>query len=151
LEGEEKPSAKPKRGRKKKGTLEEPAVSIETKAEIKEALPPKAAEAVQPKIALKEGGKIVEAKKELKNKKRKKSPSKGRGEATGKRRVAGEREIGARQEKGFYKEEKEDRGKDAGRGGGRREKAEGKEAGVSFRPFRPMKKKVVLKTPKRQR
>jgi len=29
------------------------------------------------------------------------------------------------------------------------EKAEGKEAEVSFRPFRPMKKKVVLKTPKK--
>ena len=150
LEGEEKPSAKPKRGRKKKGTLEEPAVSIETKAEIKEALPPKAAEAVQPKIAVKEGGKIVEAKKEAEEQKTKEVPlKKVEAKLLEKEELLERERLGPAKKKGFIKKRKRIEERMLGEEEVEGEKAEGKEAGVSFRPFRPMKKKVVLKTPKK--
>jgi translation initiation factor IF-2 len=147
---EEKPPAKPKRGRKKKETLEEPAVSIETKAEIKEARPPQAAEGVQPKIAVKEVGKIVEAKKEAEEQKPKEVPLKQVEKKLLEKEELLERDrLGPVKKKGFIKKRKRIEERRLGEDEAEGEKVEGKEVEVAFRPFRPMKKKVVLKTPKK--
>ena len=148
LKEEEKPLAKPTRGRKKKEALEEPAVSVEKKAEIKEAIPSKVTEAVQPKIAVKEVGKIAEAKKEAE--KPKEVPLKQVEVKLLEKEELLEREkLGPVKKKGFIKKRKRIEERMLGEDEAEVEKVEGKEVEVSFRPFRPMKKKVVLKTPKK--
>ena len=76
MEKEEKPPTKPARGRKKKGAPEEPAVSVEAKAEAKEVLPPRPAEAVPPRVSLKEGKEEAALKKEAEEPKPKEVPLK---------------------------------------------------------------------------
>jgi translation initiation factor IF-2 len=150
LEGEEKPSAKEKRGRKKKGTLEEPTVSIETKAEIKDTLPPQATGAPQPKIAVKEVGKIAEAKKEGEEQKPKEVPlKKVEAKLLEKEELLERDKLGPVKKKGFIKKKKRIEERMLGEEETEGEKVDGKGTEVGFRPFRPMKKKVVLKTPKK--
>jgi translation initiation factor IF-2 len=150
LKEEEKPLAKPKRGRKKKEALEEPAVFVEPKAEIKESLPSKAAGAVQPKIAMKEVGKIAEAKKEAEEQKPKEAPLKQvEAKLLEKEELLERERLGPVKKKGFIKKRKRIEERMLGEDEAEAEKVEGKEVEVSFRSFRPMKKKVVLKTPKK--
>ncbi len=150
LEKEEKPPAKPKRGRKKKEALEEPTVLILAKAEVKEVLPSKAVGAVQPKSAVKEVGKVAEVKKEAEEQKTKEVPlKKVEAKLLEKEELLERDKLGPAKKKGFIKKRKRIEERMLGEDEVEGEKAEGKEVGVSFRPFRPMKKKVVLKTPKK--
>ena len=151
LEKEEKPPATPVRGRKKKEAPEGPAVSAEAKTEAKEVLPPRPAEAVPPRVSLKEGKEEVALKREAEEPKPKEAPlKKGEVKLLEKEEILEREKLAAfAKKKGFIKKRKriEERmlGEDEVEGG----KGEEKEAEVSFRPFRPMKKKVVLKTPKK--
>ena len=151
LEKEEKPPATPTRGRKKKGAPEGPAVSVEAKTEAKEVLPPRPAEAVAPRVSLKEGKEEAALKREAGEPKPKEVPlKKGEVKLLEKEEILEREKLAAfAKKKGFVKKRKriEERmlGEDEVEGG----KGEEKEAEVSFRPFRPMKKKVVLKTPKK--
>ena len=148
---EERPPAKPTRGRKKKEESAESVVSVEAKAEEKEILLPKAVETVKPKVPLKEAGKIPEVKKEAEEQKPKETPLKKIEVKLLEKEELLEREkLGPyAKKKGFIKKKKriEERllGEDEVEG----EKVEGKEVEPRFRSFRPMKKKVVLKTSKK--
>jgi translation initiation factor IF-2 len=151
LEKEEKPPAMPARGRKKKGAPEGPAVSVEAKTEAKEVPPPRPAEVVPPRVSLKEGKEEAALKREAEEPKPKEVPlKKGEVKLLEKEEILEREKLAAfAKKKGFIKKRKriEERmlGEDEVEGG----KGEEKEAEVSFRPFRPMKKKVVLKTPKK--
>jgi translation initiation factor IF-2 len=151
LKKEEGPPAEPTRGRKKKEAPAESGVSVEAKAGEKESLPPKAVEAAQLKVAHKEAGKIAEVKKEAEGQKPEEVPlKKVEAKLLEKEELLERERLGPyAKKKGFIKKRKriEERllGEDEGEG----EKVEGKEVERSFRPFRPMKKKVVLKTQKK--
>jgi translation initiation factor IF-2 len=150
LKKEEKPPVKPTRGRKRKEAPAESAVPVGAKAEEKEILSPKAVEAVQPKVAPKEAEKIVEGKKEAEEQKTKEVPLKMVEVKLLEKEELSERErLGPSKKKGFIKKRKRIEERLLGEDEVEVEKEEEKVAEPSFRHFRPMKKKVVLKTPKK--
>jgi translation initiation factor IF-2 len=142
LAKEEKPPSKPVRGRKKKEASEELTAPIEARVEGKDVLIQRPVEPVQPKAA--------EVKKEVEEPKPKEAPFKKVEVKLLEKEELLERErLGPlARKKGFVKKRKriEERmlAEEA-----EPEKPEEKEVEVGFRPFRPMKKKVVLKTSKK--
>ncbi len=147
---EEKLLSKATRGRKKKGAPEETMVSVEAKAEAKEVRPHKTVGAVEPLVPLKEAGKSPEVKKEGEEQIPKEVPlKKVEAKLLEKEELLERGKLAPAKKKGFIKKRKRIEERMLGEDEVEGEKAEGKEAEVSFRPFRPMKKKVVLKTPKK--
>ncbi len=138
LKKEEKPPTKQAGERRKKEAVEEPPVPIS----------PRPVEAVQSQAALKAGKVATEGKKEAEEPKPMEVPLKKVEVKLLEKEELLERErLGPlAKKKGFVKKRKriEERMlvQEEAEGG----KVEEKEAEVSFRPFRPMKKKVVLKT-----
>jgi len=151
LKKEEKPPSKPTRERKTKETPAELMSPVEAKAEGKEILTSKPIEAVQPQVALKEKGERGEFKKEAEELKPKEAPIKKVDvKLLEKEELLEKERLGPlAKKKGFIKKRKRIEERMLGEDETEGEKAEGKEVEVSFRPFRPMKKKVVLKTPKK--
>jgi translation initiation factor IF-2 len=150
LKKEEKPPARPTRGRKKKETTTESAVQAKTKEEEKEILSHKAVEAAPPKVVPKEAEKIGEVKKEAKEEKAKEVPLKMVEVKLLEKEELLERErLGPSKKKGFIKKRKRIEERLLGEEEVEVEKEEEKEVEPRFRHFRPMKKKVVLKTPKK--
>ncbi len=147
----ERPPAKPARGRRKKEVTEGPEISVEAKAEAKEVPPSKPAEVVSPRVSVKEVKEKAEFKKEAEVPAPKEAPlRKGEVKLLEKEELLERERLAAlAKKKGFVKKRKriEERmlGEEEVEGG----KGEEKEVEVSFRPFRPMKRKVVLKTPKK--
>jgi translation initiation factor IF-2 len=151
LKKEEKPPSKPTRGRKKKETPAEQISPIEAKAEGKEILTPKSLEAIQPQVALKEKRETVEVKKETEEPKPKETPLKKVEVKLLEKEELLEREKTGpyAKKKGLIKKRKRIEERMLVEDEVEGDKVEEKEVEVSFRPFRPMKKKVVLKTPKK--
>jgi translation initiation factor IF-2 len=144
LEKEEKPPTKPK----KKEASEESAVPVEAKAEEKRVIPPRPVEAVHPQVFLKETPKV---KKEVEEPKPKEAPLKTiEVKLLEKEELLEKEKLGPyAKKKGFVKKRKRIEERMLGEDEVEGERLEAKGAEVSFRPFRPMKKKVVLKTPKK--
>jgi translation initiation factor IF-2 len=142
------PKAKEK---EEKAEPEEPTVSVEAKAEGREALPPRPVEAVQRQAALKEAVEGAGVKKETAEQKSKEAPLKKVEVKLQEKEELLERErLGPlAKKKGFIKKRKRIEERTLVEEEGEGEKVEGKEAAPGFRPFRPMKRKVVLKTPKK--
>jgi len=142
------PKAKEK---EEKTEPEEPTVSVEAKAEGREALPPRPVEAVQRQAALKEAVEGAGVKKETAEQKSKEAPLKKVEVKLQEKEELLERErLGPlAKKKGFIKKRKRIEERTLVEEEGEGEKVEGKEAAPGFRPFRPMKRKVVLKTPKK--
>jgi translation initiation factor IF-2 len=150
LKKEEKSPSKPARGRKKKETPEELPAPVEAKVAEKGVIPSKPAELVQPRVALKEAGKAAEVKKEAEGEKPKEGLLKKVEVKLLEKEELLERErLGAAKKKGFIKRRKRIEERTLGEDEVEGEKVEGKEGEVSFRSFRAMKKKVILKTPKK--
>jgi len=152
LEKEEKATGKPVRGSKKKEATEQPAVSVEAKAAAGEAVPSRPIEAVPSGVSLKEVKEKTGLGKEAEAAKPKEALLK-RGEV----KVLEKEELLERErlavlakKKGFVKKRKRIEERMLGEDEVEEGKGEEKEVEVvTFRPFRPMKKKVVLKTPKK--
>jgi translation initiation factor IF-2 len=151
LKEAEKPPAKPTRGRKKEEGLEEPAVSAEAKAEGKKVILPRPAAAAHPPISLQEAKEAPKVKNEVEKPRPKETPLKTvEVKLLEKEELLEKERLGPyAKKKGFVKKRKRIEERMLGEDEVEGEKLEGKEAEVSFRPFRPMKKKVVLKTPKK--
>jgi translation initiation factor IF-2 len=138
--------AKAAKGRKEAEETLEPVSLTEMKAEAKESIPVRPTGEVQPpKVALKGAGKRVEAKKvEEEPKLKEMLPPKPEFKLP-----VEEERMTLGKKKGFVKKRRmiEERvvEEEESEGEGRVEK----ETEVGPRPFRPMKKKVVLKTPKK--
>ena len=147
LEKEEKPPSKPARGRKKKETPEESMAPVESKVEEKDVLARRPAEPVQPKGVLKEA---IEVKKGVEEPKPKEAPlKKAEVKLLEKEELLERERLGPlAKKKGFIKKRKRIEERMLVEEG-EPEKLEEKEVGISFKPFRPMKRKVVLKTPKK--
>jgi len=137
--------------KEEKAEPEEPTVSVEAKAEGREALPPRPVEAVQRQAALKEAVEGAGVKKETAEQKSKEAPLKKVEVKLQEKEELLERErLGPlAKKKGFIKKRKRIEERTLVEEEGEGEKVEGKEAAPGFRPFRPMKRKVVLKTPKK--
>ena len=151
LEKEGKPPTKPARGRKKKEMPEEPAVSAEAKSAAKEVLPPRPIEPAPPHVSLKEVKEKSDIEREAEEPKLKEAPLK-RGEVKLLEKeeiLERERLAALAKKKGFVKKRKRIEERMLGEDEAQTVKGEEKEVEVTFRPFRPMKKKVVLKTPKK--
>jgi translation initiation factor IF-2 len=148
---EEKPSAPPARGRKQKEAPEKPAISIGARAEEKEVLPPRPLEAVPSQAVLKEGKVVPEVIKEAGEPKPMEVPlKKAEAKLLEKEELSERERLGPHvKKKGLITKRKRIEERMLVEDEGEGEKVEEKEVGVSFRPFRPMKKKVVLKTPKK--
>jgi len=146
-EEEEKPPVTPGKARKKKET-EAPTPAVEAKAEEKEAILLKPV-APAP-VVLKEGQRAIEAKKGAEEARPKEAPPKQvEAKLLEKEELLEREKLGPlAKKKGFIKKRKriEERMLEEEVEG---DKLEGKETEVTFRPFRPMKKKVVLKPPKK--
>jgi translation initiation factor IF-2 len=151
LEEEEKPSPKPTRGRKRKESPEKPAISLESKAEEKEILPPRPIELSPTQASLKEGKVATEVKKEIEEPKGMEIPLKKLEVKLLEKEELLERErLGPHiKKKGLITKRKRIEERMLVEDEIEGEKVEEKEVEVSFRPFRPIKKKVVLKTPKK--
>jgi translation initiation factor IF-2 len=151
LRKEEKPPTKPTRGKKEKEAPEEPMVSAEAKAEEKKVLHPRPVEAMHPRVTLKEAGKIAEVKKGAEEQKPTEVPiKKAEVKLLEKEELLERERLGPlAKKKGFIKKRKRIEERMLGEDEVEGEKVEGKEAAPSFRPFRPMKRKVVLKTSKK--
>ena len=147
LEKEEKPPSKPARGRKKKETPEESMAHVESKVEEKDVLARRPAEPVQPKGVLKEA---IEVKKGVEEPKPKEAPlKKAEVKLLEKEELLERERLGPlAKKKGFIKKRKRIEERMLVEEG-EPEKLEEKEVGISFKPFRPMKRKVVLKMPKK--
>ncbi len=151
LEKEGKPPTKPARGRKKKEATEEPAVAVEAKATAGEALPPRPVEPGPPRVSLKEVKERAALEREAEEGKPKETPLK-RGEVKlleKEELLERERLAALAKKKGFVKKRKRIEERMLGEDEVETPRGEEKEVEVSFRPFRPMKKKVVLKVPKK--
>ena len=149
LKKEEKLLAKATGGRKKEAP-EETIVSVEAKAEAKEVRSHKTVEATPPQVGLKVAVKSAEVKKEAEEQKPKEVPlKKVEAKLLEKEELLERERLGPVKKKGFIKKRKRIEERMLGEDEVEGEKAEGKEPAVSFRSFRPMKKKVVLKTPKK--
>jgi translation initiation factor IF-2 len=151
LRTEEQPPTRPARGRKKKETPGEPEVSAEAKAEGKEILPPGPVEAAQPRAGLKETKGPGEVKKEAEEPKPMEAPLKKAAAKLLEKEELLERErLGPlAKKKGFVKKRKRIEERMLGEDEVEGEKAEGKEPEPISKTFRPMKRKVVLKTSKK--
>ncbi len=150
LKKEEKPSEKPVRGRKKKDTSAEPSISTEAKPEAKEIPPPKPVEAISPQGVPLEAKKGAEVKRDVEEQKPKEPPLKKlEVKLLEKEELLEKERLGPVKKKGFIQKRKRIEERMLGEEEVEGEKGEGKEVEVTFRPFRPMKKKVVLKTPKK--
>ena len=151
LRAGEQPPTKPARGKKKEETPEEPQVSAEVKAEGKEILPPGPAEAAPPRAIAKEGKGPGEVKKEAETPKPMEAPLKKVAAKLLEKEELLERErLGPlAKKKGFVKKRKRIEERMLGEDEVEGEKAEGKEPEPIAKTFRPMKRKVVLKTSKK--
>ncbi len=151
LKKEEKPPSKPTKEKKTKETPAEPTLPVGAKAEGKEILTSKPVEAGLSQVALKEKGEGREVKKEAEEPKPKETPvKKVEAKLLEKEELLEKERLGPyAKKKGFVKKRKRIEERMLGEDEGEGEKVEGKEVEVSFKPFRPMKKKVVLKTPKK--
>jgi len=151
LKTEEQLPTRPGRGGKKKEAPEKPEVSVEAKAEGKEVLPAKPAEAVHPPAGLKEAKKPTEVKKEVEPPKPKEVPViKPAAKLLEKEELLEkERQGPLAKKKGFIKKRKRIEERMLGEDEVEVEKSEGKEAEPIVKTFRPMKRKVVLKTSKK--
>ena len=142
LEKEEKPPSKPARGRKKKEAPEETKPPVEAKVEEKEVLPLRAVEPVPPKAA--KVKKVTEEPKPMEIPLKKVEVK-----LLEKEELLERERLGPlAKKKGFIKKRKRIEERMLAEEG-EPEKLEEKEVDISFKPFRPMKKKVVLKTPKK--
>jgi translation initiation factor IF-2 len=151
LKTEEQPATRPARGRKKKGAPEKPEGSVEAKAEGKEIVPPRPVETVQAPVGVKEGKGPTEVKKEVEEPKPKEAPLK-RPEAKllEKEELLERERLGPlAKKKGFVKKRKRIEERMLGEDEVEGEKGEGKEVEPISKTFRPMKRKVVLKTSKK--
>jgi translation initiation factor IF-2 len=148
LRAEEQPPPKPARGRKKKETPVEPEVPAEAKAEAKEVLPPGPVEGAQPRAGLKEPKGPSEVKKEAEAPKPLEGPLKKVAAKLLEKEELLERErLGPlAKKKGFVKKRKRIEERMLGEDEVEPEKGETKEAEPIPKTFRPMRKKVVLKT-----
>jgi translation initiation factor IF-2 len=150
LRKEEEPSAKLTGGKKKAEVALEPPIPVEVRLEEKELIPPKPVEVAKPsQVTPGAAGKRVEAKREVEAPKLKEVPVKtgevkfpGNQELIEKERLAGKK-------KGLIKRRRviEERmvQEDELEGEGRVER----DLGIGFRSYRPVKKKVVVKAPKK--
>jgi len=148
---EEQPPTKPARGRKEKETPKTPEVSVQAKAEGKEILPPKPVEAVQPRVGLKEGKGPSEVKKEVEEPRPTEAPlQKAAAKLLEKEELLEKERLGPlAKKKGFIKKRKRIEERMLGEDEVEGEKSEGKEVEATPKTFRPMKRKVVLKTSKK--
>jgi len=148
LKTEEQLPTGPGRGGKKKEAPEKPSVSVEAKAEGKEIPPAKPAEAVQLPAGLKEAKRPTEVKKEVEPPKPKEVSSvKPAAKLLEKEELLEkERQGPLAKKKGFVKKRKRIEERMLGEDEVEVEKGEGKEAEPVVKTFRPMKRKVVLKT-----
>ncbi len=150
LKEEEKPPTKPARGQKKQDVPETFAVSVEAKPEERGILPLPLVEVLPSRVSVKEAGGPTEVKKVVDEQKPKEIPGKKVDvKLLEKEELLEKEKLGPlAKKKGFIKKRKriEERSLEEEVEG---EKVEGKEVELSFRSFRPMKKKVVLKTPKK--
>ncbi|MBP1696618.1 MAG: translation initiation factor, partial [Deltaproteobacteria bacterium] len=147
----EQPLTKPARGKKEKETPEKPEVSAEAKAEGKEILPPRPVEAAPPRVVVKEGKRPSEVKKEAEEPKPMEAPLKKVAAKLLEKEELLERErLGPlAKKKGFVKKRKRIEERMLGEDEVEPEKGEAKEAEPISKTFRPMKRKVVLKTSKK--
>jgi len=148
---EEKPSIKPARGKKMPEAPETPVVSVEAKAEAQEVLPPRPVEAAQPQVVPKERKGPAEAKKEAEEPKPKEAPlKKPDAKLLEKEELLEKERLGPlSKKKGFIKKRKRIEERMLTVDEGEVEKGEEKEVEPIPRTFRPMKRKVVLKTSKK--
>jgi len=147
LKKEEQPPTKLGRGKKKEAP-EKPEVSVEVKAEVKEILPAGPAEALRSPAGLKEAKGPTEVKKEVEAPKPRealliKPPAKL---LEKEELLEKEKQGPLAKKKGFIKKRKRIEERMLGEDEAEPEKGEGKEAEPIPRTFRPMKRKVVLKT-----
>jgi len=151
LKEEEEPLVKPTKGSKKRETPEEPTVSVEVKAELKEILPPKPIKSLPPQAILKEAIEIPGVKKEAEEQKPKEIPIQKPGvKLLEKEELLEKERLGPHAKKrGFVIKRKRIEERMLAEDEVEGEKVEGKEGKIISRPFRPMKKKVVLKTQKK--
>jgi translation initiation factor IF-2 len=159
LKEEEKPLVKPTQGRKKRETPEEPVVSVEVKAEleakpkaeIKEILPAKPVKSLTPPTVLKEEVESHRVKKEAEEPKPKEIPiKKHEVKLLEKEEVLEKERLSPHARKrGFVTKRKRIEERMLVEDNVEPEKMEGREGEIISRPFRPMKKKVVLKTLKK--
>jgi translation initiation factor IF-2 len=147
----EKPLSKPTRGKKTRETSAERTLPVGTKAEEKEILTSRPVEAGQSQVAQKEKGEGREVKREAEEPKPQEIPvKKVEVKPLEKEEFLEKERLGPyAKKKGFIKKRKRIEERMLVEDEGEGEKVEGKEVEVSFKPFRPMKKKVVLKTPKK--
>jgi translation initiation factor IF-2 len=151
LKTEELPPTRPTRGRKKKEAPEKPEVSVEAKGQGKEILPARPVEVVQPPVGIKETKGPAEVKKEVEERKLKEVPLiKPPAKLLEKEELLEkERQGPLAKKKGFIKKRKRIEERMLGEDEVETEKGEGKEAEPISKIFRPMKRKVVLKTSKK--
>ncbi len=151
LKTEVKPPARPARGRKKKEATEKPEITVEAKAEGKEILLPRPMEAAQPMVGQKAGKEPTEVKKEVEEPKPKEIPfEKTAAKLIEKEELLEREKLGPiARKKGFLKKRKRIEERMLGEDEVDGEKGEGKDVEPVSRVFRPMKKKVVLKTSKK--
>jgi len=151
LKEEEKPLVKPTKGIKKGETPEEPTVSVEVKAELKEILPPKPIKSLPPQAILKEAIEIPGVKKKAEEQKPKEIPiQKPAVKLLEKEELLEKERLGPHaKKKGFVIKRKRIEERMLAEDEVEGEKVEGQEDKIVSRPFRPMKKKVVLKTLKK--
>ena len=149
LEKEEKPPLRPAKTRKKKETITEITPTGEARAEEKEVTPLKPV--AQPQVVLKEGKGAIEAKKEVEEAKPKEAPLKQVEIKLLEKEELLERErLGPlAKKKGLIKKRKRIEERMLVEEEVEGDKLGGKEVEISFKPFRPMKRKVVLKPPKK--
>jgi len=151
LKTEEQPPTTPAKGREKKEASEKPEGSVEAKAEGKEILPPRPVETVQPQVGLKEGKGPTEVKKEIEEPKPKEAPlKKAEAKLLEKEELLEREKLGPlAKKKGFIKKRKRIEERMLGEDEVEGEKGEGKGVEPVSKTFRPMKKKVVLKSSKK--
>ncbi len=153
LKKEEGFPSKPTKGKKTKEAPAELPLPGEAKAEGIESLPPQPIEAGPSQVALKEKGEGGEVKKEAEETKPKPKEAplkKVDTKLLEKEELLEKEKLGPyAKKKGFIKKRKRIEERMLGEDEVEGEKAEGKEVEVSFKPFRPMKKKVVLKAAKK--
>lgn len=150
LKKEEKPPSKSTRGRKKKEVPAEPPPSIETKAAGEEIVP-KAPEILKPPVLVKEGEETAKLEREpLKPKPVEPPEKKVELRLLEKEELLEKERLGPLvKKKALIKKRKRIEERMLGEEEVEGDKLEEREVEVSLRPFRPMKKKVVLKTPKK--
>jgi translation initiation factor IF-2 len=151
LKKAEKPPAKPTRGKKQKERLEVSTASAEAKAEEKKEMPSRPVKAAHHEIPPQKAEEPSKEKKDFERPKPKETPLKTvEAKLLEKEELLEKERLGPyAKKKGFVKKRKRIEERMLGEEEVEGEKFEGKEPEVSFRSFRPMKKKVVLRTPKK--